>query len=197
MEEVTAKIVNYLLLIVVVLLGLMFNFSYIRREDLLNVIPLAPVLIVFAVPVALPAMFTISLAIGSMEAAKKGALLTRLNAMEDTATMDTLCVDKTGTLTQNKLTVSEIVPLNGHTTEEVILYGYLALEESDNDPIDLAFINQARNMNIQKKGIIMKDFRGFDPATRRTGATVSINGEDIIVTKGAVETILILCGNQG
>jgi E1-E2 ATPase. len=74
MEEVTAKIVNYLLLIVVVLLGLMFNFSYIRREDLLNVIPLAPVLIVFAVPVALPAMFTISLAIGSMEAAKKGAL---------------------------------------------------------------------------------------------------------------------------
>ena len=151
MEEVTAKIVNYLLLIVVVLLGLMFNFSYIRREDLLNVIPLAPVLIVFAVPVALPAMFTVNLAIGSMETAKKGALLTRLNAMEDAATIDTLCADKTGTLTQNKLTVSEIVPLNGHTTEEVILYGYLASEESDNDPIDLAFINHARNMNIKRK----------------------------------------------
>jgi Cation transport ATPase len=90
MEEVTAKIVNYLLLIVVVLLGLMFHFSYIRREDLLNVIPLALVLIVFAVPVALPTMFTISLAIGSMETAKKGALLTRLNAMEDAATIDTL-----------------------------------------------------------------------------------------------------------
>jgi len=72
MGEVTAKIVNYLLLIVVVLLGVMFLFSYIRREDLLNVIPLALVLIVFTVPVALPAMFTVSLAIGSMETAKKG-----------------------------------------------------------------------------------------------------------------------------
>ncbi|MFP3299456.1 MAG: hypothetical protein RXN92_00015 [Thermoplasmatales archaeon] len=122
--------------------------------------------------------------------------MTRLNAMEDAATMDTLCADETGTLTQNKLTVSEIVPLNGHTTEEVILYGYLASEESDNDQIDLAFINQARNMNTKREGIIMKDFRGFNPAKRMTGATVSINGEDIIVTKGAVETILILCGNQ-
>ncbi len=108
-------------------------------------------LIVFAVLVALPAMFTVNLATGSIETAKKGAQLTRLNAMEDVATMDTLCADKTGTLTQNKLTVSEIVPLNGHTTEEVILYGYLASEESDNDPIDLAFINQARNMNIKRK----------------------------------------------
>jgi len=116
--------------------------------------------------------------------------------MEDAATMDTLCADKTGTLTQNKLTVSEIVPLNGHTTGEVILYGYLASEESDNDSIDLAFINQARNMYIKREGIIMKDFKGFDPATRRTGATVSINGEDIIVTKGAVETKLILCRNK-
>jgi len=151
MEEVTAKIVNHLLLIVVVLLGLMFHFSYIRREDLLNIIPLALVLIVFAVPLALPAMFTVSLATGSMETAKKGTQLTRLNAMEDAATMDTLCADKTGTLTQNKLTVSEIVPLNGHTTKEVILYGYLASEESDNDPIDLAFINHARNMNIKRK----------------------------------------------
>ena len=72
MEEVTAKIVNYLLLIVVVLLGVMFLFSYMRREYLLNVIPLALVLIVFAVPVALPAIFTVSLALGAMETAKKG-----------------------------------------------------------------------------------------------------------------------------
>jgi len=174
----------------------MFLFSYIRREDLLNVIPLALVLIVFAVPIALFEMFTVSLAKGSMETAKKGALLTRLNAMKDAAKMDTLCADKTGTLTQNKLTVSEILPLNGHTTEEVILYGYLASEESDNDQIDLAIINQARNMNTKREGIIMKDFRVSEPATRRTRATLSINGEDIIVTEGAVETILILCGNQ-
>jgi len=113
------------------------------------------VLIFFAVPVTLPAMFTVSLAIGSMETANKGAQLTRLNAMEDELTMDTLCANKTGTLTQNKLTVSEIVPLNGQTTEEVILYGYLASVESDNDPIDLAFKNHARNINIKIEGIIM------------------------------------------
>jgi len=196
MEEVTAKIVNYLLLIVVMLLGIIFLFSYIRGDNLLNIVPLALMLIVFAVPVALPAMFTVSMAIGSMETARKGALVTRLNAMEDAATMDTLCADKTGTLTQNKLSVSEVIPLNNFSSEEVILYGYLASQEANNDPIDVAFINQAKNIKIQKDGIKIKDFKGFDPATRRTEASVSRNGKDIKVVKGAVDTILKLCKDQ-
>ncbi len=192
MEEVTAKIVNYLLIIVVVLLGLIFLISYIRGENLLNIIPLALMLIVFAVPVALPAMFTVSMAIGSLETAKKGALVTRLNAMEDAATMDTLCADKTGTLTQNKLSVSEVVSFNNFSSDDVIFYGYIASEEADNDPIDLAFINRAKDKNFSRDKITVKNFKGFDPSTRRTEAFVTINGRDIRVVKGAVDTILKL-----
>ncbi|MCW6159092.1 MAG: plasma-membrane proton-efflux P-type ATPase [Thermoplasmatales archaeon] len=193
MEAVTARIVNYLLVIVVVLLGVIFIFSYFRKVDLITVVPLALMLLVFAVPVALPAMFTVSMAVGSLESAKKGALVTRLNAIEDAANMDVLCADKTGTLTQNKLTVSKIVTIDEFKENEAILYGYLASEEADNDPIDMAFIRYAKEKGISKEGIIVKNFKGFVPSTRRTEAQLTVNGKDLTVVKGAVETILELC----
>lgn len=111
MEEITARIVNYLLIIVVIRLPIMLFFTYLRGISPLNVTPLTLLLIVFAGPVALPAMFTVSMAIGSLETARKGALVTILNAIEDAATMDTLCADKKGTLTRNMLAMSEILPL--------------------------------------------------------------------------------------
>ena len=197
MEEVTEKIVNYLLLIVIILLGVIFIFSYVRGIYLLDVVPLALMLVVFAVPVALPAMFTVSMAIGSLETAKRGALVTRLNAIEDAATMDTLCADKTGTLTQNKLSISEIVPLGDFSRKDAVLYGYLASEEADNDPIDIAFITEAKSSLISKEGINIENFRGFDPSTRRTEASVTIDGKNLRVVKGAVDTILKLCNDTG
>ncbi|MEM4778487.1 MAG: HAD-IC family P-type ATPase, partial [Thermoplasmatales archaeon] len=193
MEEITTRIVNYLLVIVVVLLGVIFLFSYLRGLNLIEVVPLALVLLVFAVPVALPAMFTVSMAVGSLEAVRKGALVTRLNAIEDAATMDVLCADKTGTLTQNRLSISRVVPVGGFSEKEGLLYGYLASQEANNDPIDMAFIRSAKEAGISKEGIKIRNFKGFDPSTRRTEALVTLNGKDIAVVKGAVETILELC----
>lgn len=196
MEEVTTKIVNYLLMIVLVLLSIMVFIAYLRGISLLSVIPVSLMLIVFAVPVALPAMFTVSMAIGSIETARKGALVTRLNAIEDAATMDILCADKTGTLTKNMLSVSEILPMNGFIEENVILYGILASEEADNDPIDIALIKYAKEKRVSKDGIKVEEYRGFDPATRRTEAIVVINGDRHTVVKGAVDTIAKLCNTE-
>ncbi|MGC8645458.1 MAG: plasma-membrane proton-efflux P-type ATPase [Thermoplasmata archaeon] len=192
MEEVTARVVNYLLVIVVILLAVMFIISYVKGIYLISVVPLALVLLVFAVPVALPAMFTVSMAIGSMESVKKGALVTRLSAIEDAATMDVLCADKTGTLTENKLKVSRIVPLDGFGESDVLIYGSLASQEADKDPIDMAFIRAAAERGVSMERAIVKEFRGFDPSTRRTEATVIISGKEVRVAKGAVETILEL-----
>ncbi|MEM0128243.1 MAG: plasma-membrane proton-efflux P-type ATPase [Thermoplasmatales archaeon] len=193
MEEITSRIVDYLLIIVVVLLGIIFLFSYLRGVNLLDVVPLALMLLVFAVPVALPAMFTVSMAVGSLEAVKKGALVTRLNAIEDAATMDVLCTDKTGTLTQNQLTVSKVVPVDDFKERDGLLYGYLASQEADNDPLDMAFIRSARDAGISTKGITVRNFKGFDPSTRRTEAQLTVDGREVTVVKGAVETIMELC----
>ncbi|MEM3556804.1 MAG: HAD-IC family P-type ATPase, partial [Conexivisphaerales archaeon] len=123
MEEVISQVVKWLLVIVIILLGAALAFSVLKGQNLFDLLPLALVLIVSAIPVALPAMFTITMALGSMELSKKGVLVTRLSASEDAASMDTLCVDKTGTITHNTLSVVDIVPLNGHTQDDVIVYG--------------------------------------------------------------------------
>ena len=85
--------------------------SLMRGTPLIEMVSLLLVLLMSAVPVALPVMFTVSMAVGSAELAKRGVLVTRLSAAEDAATMDVLCVDKTGTITMNQLAVTDLIPL--------------------------------------------------------------------------------------
>ena len=92
-----------------------------------------------AIPVALPTMFTITMALGSYELARKGVLVTRLSASEDAALMDVLCVDKTGTITENKLSIADVAEMNNYTKEDVLAFGALASQKANQDPIDLAF----------------------------------------------------------
>ncbi|MEM0272098.1 MAG: plasma-membrane proton-efflux P-type ATPase [Thermoprotei archaeon] len=196
MEEVTASVVRWLLLMVVSLLALSLGVSYIRGINLTQILPLTVVLLVSAIPVALPSMFNISMAVGSLELSKKGVLITRLSASEDAATMDVLCADKTGTLTKNKLSVTEIAAFNGFNDMDVALFGALASNEADRDPIDLAFLASARHTNGQLGGYTVVEFTPFDPSTRMTQALVSIGGKRFRVCKGAVETVLTICKSQ-
>ncbi|MCI4434738.1 MAG: plasma-membrane proton-efflux P-type ATPase [Thermoplasmata archaeon] len=194
MEKIAGRIVNYLLVIVLVLISAMFIFSYIRHMDMIRLIPLSLMLVVFAVPVALPAMFTVSMAVGSLDIAKKGVLLTRLSAIEDAASMDTLCADKTGTLTMNKLALKSVLAIDCDEND-VILYGALASEEANQDPIDLAFINEARSRKI-KSEYVVKRFIPFSPSTRRTEVVVEKNGSEMRIAKGAVDVIYNICGRE-
>ena len=114
-EAVVAKIVRWLFVIVSALLGMVVVLSVMRHAPLIEMVPLMLVLLMSAVPVALPVMFTVSMALGSKELAKRGVLVTRLSAAEDAATMDVLCVDKTGTITMNQLTVTGVIPLEKAT----------------------------------------------------------------------------------
>lgn len=160
--------------------------------NLYGILPLAVILLVSAVPVALPTMFTISMALGSLELIRKGVLVTRLSATEDSASMDVLCVDKTGTMTMNKLSVTDIEALEDYKKEDVILYGALASQEANQDPIDLAFVSAARNMKIPLDSYSQKNFVPFDPSTRRTEATIEKDGQKFLVMKGAINAIASL-----
>jgi H+-transporting ATPase len=196
MEEVVSNVVKWLLLITSSLIIVAVALSAYDGINLRDVLPIVLVLLLSAIPVALPAMFTVSMALGSMELAKKGVLVTRLSASEDAATMSVLCADKTGTITANKLSVANVIPLNGFTEKDVLLYGALASQEANQDPIDDAFIVKAKLENLPVSSFVQKDFVPFDAKTRKTEALVQRDNSEFRVLKGAVNVIAKACGLQ-
>ncbi len=197
-EAVVSTVVRWLFVIVGVLLGVVFVLSLIRGDSLIEIVPLLLVLLMSAVPVALPVMFTVSMAVGSAELARRGVLVTRLSAAEDAATMDVLCVDKTGTITMNQLAVTGVIPLEQATESDVLFAGALASQEANQDPIDLAFLAAAKERHIfdNLPKAVPISFAPFDAKNRRTEAVVEQNGQRLRVMKGAVRTVAEACGLQ-
>ena len=193
-ETIISKVTKWLLIIVGVLLLIAFMTSLAQGVNPVEILPLMLVLLLGAIPVALPAMFTVSMALGSLELVKKGVLVTRLSAPDDAAQMDILCVDKTGTITMNKMSVAKIIPLNGYSENDVLVYGTLASQEANHDSIDMAFINAARKKNIIDSTLEQKSFTPFDPKTRRTEATVMKGNQEFQVMKGAFDVLAQVCG---
>jgi H+-transporting ATPase len=194
MEEVVSKLVRWLLLIIGALLVVTSMIAVARDMALLEILPLMLVLLLSAIPVALPVMYTVSMAVGARDLAKRSVLVTRLSATEDAATMDVLCVDKTGTLTLNELSVSQVFPVGPHSERETILFGALASQEANRDPLDLAFIRQAREKGWLDPKDVQESFTPFDPASRRTEAVIRRADTRLQVMKGAVSAIARACG---
>ncbi len=195
-EAVVAKVVRWLFVIVGVLLTVVAVLSTLRGVPLVEMLPLLLVLLMSAVPVALPVMFTVGMAVGAAELSRHGVLVTRLSAAEDAATMDVLCVDKTGTITMNRLAVTGVMVLAGATESEVLQAGALASQEANQDPIDLAFLAAAHERRLFDGGdpVVPISFKPFDAANRRTEAVVERGGQRHRTMKGAVGTIAELCG---
>jgi len=196
-ENIISQVVKWLLVIVTVLLLIAFAVSLLQGINLLEILPLMLVLLLGAIPVALPAMFTVSMALGSLELVKSGVLVTRLNAIDDAGRMDILCVDKTGTITINKMVIAKVVPFKGFNEDDVFLYGSLASQEANHDPIDIAFINAAREKNLRYSNFVQESFIPFDPKTRRTEAVVKKNHEEFKMMKGSFTVLAEICGLDG
>ncbi len=192
-EEVISQVVRWLLLVVAVLLAALVAVSLVRGEQLVDMLPLTLIVLLSAIPVALPVMFTVSMAVGSIQLTRKGALVTRLSASEDAASMDVLCADKTGTITRNQLAVARILPGDGFTERDVVLYGALASQEANRDPIDLAFLAVAGGQGVRLEPFTVDDFTPFDPESRRTEARVTSDGTSFRVMKGAPLSVARAC----
>lgn len=193
MEEVVASVVKILFFIVIIFVGITTVFSLLRGESFLSILPLLLILLVSAVPVALPAMFTVSMAKGAKQLADKGILVSRLSATEDAATLTTLCIDKTGTITQNKLSIKEILPSSDFKSSDVLLYGTLASIEANNDPIDLAFFQKVAEEKIDTSNYTQISFIPFSAEIKRTEALIQKDNDKFKVMKGAANTIKSLC----
>jgi H+-transporting ATPase len=197
MEDITVKVARRLAVIVIVSLLTVFVYAGLIGFELAVILPLAIVLLIAIVPVAMPIMFTINMALGSMVLAKQGVIVTRLSASEDAATMDVLCIDKTGTITKNELFVEEYLPVNGFSPHEVLFFGALASNEANRDPIDLAFIGAAAKANLQLDSHLQKEFVPFHPRTRMTQATIQTPNETFHVGKGSFDNICNACQIEG
>ncbi len=146
-----------------------------------------------AVPVALPAVLTIVQSAAAMRLGDEGILVARLDSIEDAASISVLCLDKTGTITQNSLSVAECAPARGRSDAEVIRAAALASRAEGMDPIDLAVLDCAKKRGLASAPALQIGYTPFSPATRRTEALIDDGGVRRRVVKGAAATVLELC----
>ena len=192
-QQAVIKIGNYLIILAVSLVGLVVVVSLLRSAPLLETLQFALILIVAAIPTALPAVLTVSLAVGAVALAKKEAIVSRLSAIEEMAGMDILCSDKTGTITKNAISVAGVKTFPAVTENEVFAAAALASAKESNDPIDVAIL--ARVVSPDKStpltaGYEVTDFVPFDPVSKYSKATVrDSSGRSFDVAKGAPQVI--------
>jgi H+-transporting ATPase len=196
-QKAVLKIGNYLIMLAVVLVATIIAVAIYRGDPILTTLQFALVLTVAAIPVAMPTVLSVTMAVGARLLAKKEAIVSRLVAIEELAGVDILCADKTGTLTQNKLTLGDPFSVNNVPAEQVILDAALASRADDKDTIDLAVLGGLKD-DKALNGYQVVHFQPFDPVHKRTEATVKgADGKQFKVTKGAPQVILALAANAG
>jgi H+-transporting ATPase len=197
-QKAILKIGNYLIVLAVLLVTLIFFVALFRHESLLETLQYALILTVAAIPAALPAVLSVTMAVGAIALAKKEAIVSKLVSIEEMAGMDVLCADKTGTITKNELSIGDVQPFSKFTADDVLIFGTLASRAEDQDPIDSAIITKTleTHADIIKTYKIIK-FTPFDPVSKRTEVSLEDSqGNKIQVTKGAPQIILSLATNK-
>jgi H+-transporting ATPase len=194
-QQAVLKIGNYLIMLALIMVAVIIGMGIYRGEAILTVLQFALVLTVAAIPVAMPTVLSVTMAVGARLLAKKQAIVSKLVAIEELAGVDVLCADKTGTLTQNKLTLGDPFCLDKVSAEQLILAGALASRAENNDTIDLAVLGGLKD-KAALKPFQVTHFQPFDPVHKRTEATVkAADGSTFKVTKGAPQVILGLATN--
>jgi H+-transporting ATPase len=195
-QRAVLKIGNYLIILAVALVAVIITFAILRGDRILTTLQFALVLTVAAIPVAMPTVLSVTMAVGARLLAQKQAIVSRLVAIEELAGVDVLCADKTGTLTQNRLTLGDPFRVNDVPAAQVILAAALASRADDNDTIDLAVLGGLKDDDKALEGYHVDHFQPFDPVHKRTEATGKTpDGKTFKATKGAPQVILKLSAN--
>ncbi|MGC1410197.1 MAG: plasma-membrane proton-efflux P-type ATPase [Acetobacteraceae bacterium] len=194
-QKAVLRIGNYLIILAVAMVAVIIGIGIYRGNPILETLQFALVLTVAAIPVAMPTVLSVTMAVGARLLAKRQAIVSKLVAIEELAGVDMLCADKTGTLTQNKLTLGDPFCLDKITADQLILAGALASRAENDDTIDLAVLGGLKD-KAALKPYQVTHFQPFDPVHKRTEAAVkAADGSTFKVTKGAPQVILALSAN--
>ncbi len=196
-QKAVLHIGDYLIYMALALVGVLLLAGFERHWPILELVQFALILAVASIPVAMPAVLSVTMAVGALALSRLKAIVSRLESIEEMAGMDVLCSDKTGTLTRNELTLGEPVLFAAAEARALILAGALASKAEDRDAIDLAVLAGVQDAKALE-GYRQEKFVPFDPVSKRTEATLRTpQGEAFAVTKGAPQVILELCEIRG
>jgi H+-transporting ATPase len=196
-QKAVMRVGDFLILIAVGLSIVLIVVELHRGLPVLDLVEFVLILVVASIPVAMPAVLSVTMALGALALSKMKAIVSRLQAIEEMAGIDVLCSDKTGTLTLNQLTLGDPVTFGSVAPQDVILAGSLASKEEDRDAIDLAVMEGLKDKDALKAYDLVK-FTPFDPIHKRTEATIQDGQRKTFkVTKGAPQVIIELCHLEG
>ncbi|GBD97570.1 calcium-transporting ATPase 1 [bacterium BMS3Abin06] len=191
-QKMVIQIGNFLILITVALVFLIVMVALFRHENFLEIARFALVLAVAAIPVALPAVLSVTMAVGALKLARRRAIVSRLTAIEELAGVDIFCSDKTGTLTKNEMRVADPVALDNYNQRELFLVAALASRLENQDPIELPIFHYIDEHipDLQWQSYDQTHFTPFDPIRKRTEADIEKGGERFLAVKGAAQVLL-------
>jgi H+-transporting ATPase len=196
-QRAVLKIGNYIIILAIIMVAIMVGVSILRGDAVVTTLQFALVMTVAAIPVAMPTVLSVTMAVGARLLAKKQAIVSKLVAIEELAGVDILCADKTGTLTQNKLTLGDPFCVGDVPAAQVILDGALASRADDKDTIDQAVLAGMKDAAALEPYEV-EHYQPFDPVHKRTEASVKgADGKTFKVSKGAPQVILELSTNAG
>ncbi|UXD21813.1 cation-transporting ATPase [Ignicoccus pacificus DSM 13166] len=197
-QQMVIKIGNFLIMLTIILIGIMVAVELSRGANPFELLEFSLVLTVAAIPVALPAVLTITMAVGALYLAKKKVIVSKLSSIEELAGVDVLCSDKTGTLTMNKMTIADPYVVKGYKVEDLMLFAALASKEENRDPIEIPIFEwlKKRGLYNELKECKQLKFVPFDPVRKRTEAIVKCKGKKMFVTKGAPQVIIDMVNKE-
>ena len=192
-QQAVLTVGKYLIILSVVLAAILTVVELVRGAPVLTLLQFALILTVASIPAAMPAVLSLTMAVGALVLSKLKAIVTHLESIEEMAGMDVVCADKTGTLTHNRITMGAPVAFGKATDGEVILMAALASKAENQDAIDIAILDGLRD-HQELKRYSQANFAPFDPVRKRTEASVlGPDGTVFKVAKGAPQVILDLC----
>ncbi len=199
LQRAVITIGDYLIILDLIMVSLIFVAGLIRHESFFDILGFALVLTIASIPVAQPAVLSVTLTVGAMAMAKKKAIVSKLTAIEELAGMEVLFSDKTGTLTKNEISIAEIEAYNGFKENEVIFYAGLASLRLEQDPLDKAILDKiesSKDLSLNTSDYKILKFNPFDPIRKSTESEIEYNNSRFKVSKGAPQVILSLLNDH-
>jgi len=194
-QQMVIRVGDFLIIVSLVLVAIIIYHGVVKHEPILDLLIFALILTIAAIPVAMPAVLTVTMALGARVLAGKEAIVTKLSAIEEAAGMDILCSDKTGTLTQNKMSLAKPYLAKGYTADVLMLYAAYASKKENQDPIETPIFDylDKHNLNDKFSQAKMEKYIPFDPVHKKTKG---IFADGMAYAKGAPQVIIEECDSK-
>lgn len=190
-QQAVMRVGDFLIVAALALAVVLIAHELMAGTPFLELLQFVLILVVASIPVAMPAVLSVTMALGALALSKQKAIVARLQSIEEMAGVDVLCSDKTGTLTQNRLTLGDPLPLGESSQEDLLLAAALACSQDNDDPIDQAILAGLTDKS-RLQGYRQTSFTPFDPVSKRASAEVQYEGKSLTVVKGAPQAVVDL-----